>query len=200
MAVIDLRVWPDPHYAHYKYMMFMLPITLGARVIVETGFQDGASTRIFLNSLEQLSGERLLYTIEFTQNTDSEDTIKLRKEMVVQLQQKYGNGLYQKHPVGWRYIYQDSVDAGRNWFYQKIDFLYLDSDHKTEHVYNELNEWSRHLSDKAIIMVDDAFNYDKYEPTGPMIAAQKWMDGQHKSSNWKMLTFTEKHGPIVMYR
>jgi hypothetical protein len=226
MSLIELRPFEQPHYVHYKYMMFMMPILLDARVIVETGFQDGASTKIFLKSLEQLLSnehfiQRRLYTVELTQPGDSEETIHVRNNAIIELQSKYSN--FSTNGVNWYYAPYDSISAAKNWntgLTSKIDFLYLDSDHKVEHVYNELLEWSKHLSDKAIIMVDDAYDYQKNVPTGPMIAAEIWMKevndaaSKHNKTNllnrplgdlnshslWKELVFPEMHGPMVLYR
>lgn len=194
-------------------MMFMLPILINAETIVETGFQDGMSTNIFLKALVQLpeiqDKYRCLHTFEFTQPTDHPDTIRGREQAMQQLRAQYrttGSSFEaSKAPVFWDYCPFDSVTGAKNFKITMdrgehgpdVDFLYLDSDHKDTHVYNELVEWCKVLSDKAIIMIDDAFDYDKQVPTGPMIAANKWNE-QH--SEWQQLVFPEMHGPMVLYR
>lgn len=212
MPIIDLRPYSEPHYMHYKYQMFITPILLDAHVIVETGFQDGTSTNIFLKALTQLGGGRTLHTYELTQSTDAPETIETRKKALMETQDRL-------HSDIWCYHTEDSVEGAKIFLPShgnyKVDFLYLDSDHGLDHVYNELVEWSKHLSDKAWIMVDDAFDYDKQVSTGPMISSEKWMNEVNNNrliiespngfkapttKEWKMLVFPEKHGPIVMYR
>jgi predicted O-methyltransferase YrrM len=231
MPVIDLRPYSEPHYMHYKYAMLMMPICLDAKVIVETGFQDGTSTNIFLKALSQLPGERELYTFEKTDHsTDSDEINQKRNKAQEDIWNKYNANGSKTH---WHLLGIDSVlgakefrlQVNHNLTQKKIDFLYLDSDHGLDHVYNELVEWSKYLSDKAIIMVDDAFDYDKQIPTGPMISSERWMKEENERilkhnevtvhnaqiassefldivqyKEWKMLVFPEKHGPIVMYR
>jgi cephalosporin hydroxylase len=182
-------------YPEYRYLMFSLPILLDAKVVVETGLGHGQSSRIHLESLSFLSQPRELhtYTIE-----DQNYPYSQVKESIRNL----------NLPAKWNLKFQDSVQGGREWNGPKIPVLYLDSAHELEHVTNELDVWSPHMADKAVIYTDDIWCENTPHqalnkvnpgvcPTDPYWAIDKFAK-QHPE--WKQITFSYPQGKAMLLR
>jgi hypothetical protein len=193
-----LEITEKHAYAGYKHMMFTLPITLDAKVIVETGLGNGHSTRIFLESLAQLPGKRELYTFE----------LKTLTEVQASVEQTRMSLLSKNEKLHWYVVYGKSVEvADVMKSALPIDFLFLDSLHTYEYLYKEFEAFAPYLSDKAWIMVDDIWHADSGDennnvndsfytrnpgsnPSDLYYAAKDWAD----KNKWKTLTFTDCRG------
>jgi hypothetical protein len=167
------------NYDHYAPMLYMIPFLLDAKVVVETGLGEACSTHIFLTALSNLNNpeERTLHTYEIAPKAESVDKIK-----------------NQNYKPKWVLHSQDSIQGGNEW-QGPINFLYLDSDHGVNHVYNELNAWARHLDARAVIVSDDTWINN-----GPDLALQgmrKWLS---ENNSWKEFTFIYPKGQTVLYR
>lgn len=169
--------------------MFMMPILLDAKVVVETGFGRGHSSRILLESLNQLKGKRYLCTFELEDITSDIPAGQYHKD--------YKEILYYLYPepekeynVQW--IIFDRFRASESAIgmidYPPIDLLYLDSDHSYENVCEELEIFKFYLSKKAVILLDDATQNN--ELTDVYKAAHTWA----LAHDWKELLFTETRG------
>ena len=168
-----------PEYEHYRYMMFMLPIAMRARIIVETGLSRGFSTQLFCEAAKLIGGRVFTYDIE-----DSPETRKKIKEL----------GLSEV----WTFRMSDSVQGGRQWIYGKIDLLFLDSDHSSQHVEAELGMWTRHMSPLGIILIHDTFNSDPSKrPDTALLGALRFVS-EHKE--WKIMNLIEPIGMAVLWR
>jgi cephalosporin hydroxylase len=139
------------HYLeHYGYMMFMLPILLNAKIVVETGLGFGSSTRLFLESLSMMEGERTLHTYTLEHKYGEKLTTEIEAE-IRRLPFK----------TEWQLHMGDSAEAGRNWVGPKIPLIYLDSAHELGHVKKELEMWIPHMTEKAVIFTDDIWHENK---------------------------------------
>jgi predicted O-methyltransferase YrrM len=182
--IIDTCGWGE-----YRYLLFTLPIIMKAKTIVETGLGQGNSTIIFLEACRFL-GDCKLYTFEI--NINKEDTLPARKR-ISEL------GL----EPWWTLIEKDSVQAGREWSYGKIDVLFLDSHHSYEHVKAELEAFKPHLSEKAVILCHDIHpapehqTHEMYKTGGPLRAIKEF---QNRNPEWNFLDFTAYNGMGVLIR
>lgn len=189
MTVLDLKKFNmSVNYEHYGPMLFMIPRLLDTHVIVETGLMYANSTNIFLTSMSTLPNPetRVLHTYD---SDTGNPACTIGRERT----------LAEKYPVKWELHNQDSVQGGHDWNGPQIDFLYLDSDHGVDHVYNKLNAWVQHLSPTAIIISDDTW-LGEYENGSPDLALQgmrRWL-GEHPE--WHEFTFTYPKGQTVLYR
>jgi len=183
-------------YGSYRNLMFMLPILLDANVIAETGLGHGHSTRIFLESLSQLSKPRALFTFEILPTTTDEHIGDIPTN-IKQIAENLG--------VQWNLITGRSIETvmqiQKIWELFSIDFLYIDSAHEYDNVLAELNTFRPFLSDKAVIMGDDVwlpyhdgsnvtYAHGK-NPTDVYYAFQKFVEGHPQ---WKSFTFTNNDG------
>jgi hypothetical protein len=209
-----LEITERNDYNSYRHMMFMLPILLNAKLIAETGLGNGHSTRIWMESLSQLPGDRYLFTFELEPKKEVVDNI-----MAV------NNDINHKN-VWWQLAQGKSVERVAilnehpEWH---LDFLYLDSDHSYDNVYAELEAFKPYLSPKAWIMSDDAWSFGApleipnktsvyftrhpgKNPSDVYYAAKEWAD----KNNWKTMMFTETRGlapegittagPVLLHR
>ena len=179
--IIDTCGWGE-----YRYLLFTLPIIIKAKTIVETGLGQGNSTVIFLEACRFL-GECRLYTFEININKD--DTLPARKR-ISEL------GL----EPWWTLVEKDSVQAGREWSYGKIDILFLDSHHSYEHVKAELEAFMPHLSEKAVILCHDTNpkeEHEMYKTGGPLKALKEF---QTENPNWKLINLKANNGMGVLLR
>ncbi len=187
-----------PNYDQYYYMMFMLPILLNAQTVVETGLGWGHSSKIFLESLSTMNGDRTLHTYELNESQYMEGSIKLED---VAKSVKDCN-----FQANWELHLMDSLEGGNNWKGPKIPLLYLDSDHSYEHVKNELTNWMPHMSEKSIIMTDDvwcenlphqAINIKNPGlcPTDPYYAFEEF-----EKDGFELLTMTYPQGKSLLIR
>jgi predicted O-methyltransferase YrrM len=172
------------NYEHYGPMLFMIPFLHSAKVIVETGLMYGNSTNLFLTSLSNLPNakDRVLHTYEIDIGNEACMTAIERTKS-------------QHYLAQWVLHGQDSIQGGREWNGPPIDFLYLDSDHGIEHVYNELNVWTPHLTPTAIVVSDDTWVND-----GPDLALLGMRKFISEHPEWHEFTFTYPKGQTVMYR
>jgi predicted O-methyltransferase YrrM len=180
-GIIDACGWGE-----YRYLLFTLPVILKAKTIVETGLGQGNSTVIFLEACRFL-GDCKLYTFEI--NINKEDTLPARKR-ISEL------GL----EPWWTLIEKDSVQAGREWSYGKIDVLFLDSHHSYEHVLAELEAFKPHLSEKAVILCHDTNpkeEHEMYKTGGPLRALKEF---QTENPNWKLINLKANNGMGVLVR
>lgn len=197
-------------YANYRHMMFTLPIALDAVNVVETGLGNGHSTRIFLESLAQLSGIRWLHTFEII---PIEEVVSDIRELIIRS--------YDENNLRWTLHVGDSIASmsqGYMFFGNNpIDLLYLDSAHDYETVFKELKAFAPYLSLKAWILLDDVYIDD--HTTEVYRAAQDWTqvaNDEVKEQNknilhnrkiikdywldtplrkyWKSMLFTEQRG------
>lgn len=181
-------------YDQYRYMMFTLPIVMDAHVVIETGFSAGDSTRIWLESLDRLDGDRWLYTYELPWEKKNWEQNELNLRSL---------GYKTKWEVKW----QDSIQGGRD-FDKPVDLAYLDSDHTYEQVYNELEAWNHTFHANTVILGDDIWLNDPENhprlhtrtggrnPIDPYFAASDWS----QKNGWKMVTFTHPNGKFLLYR
>jgi len=181
--IFDSEVIDRCQYPEYRYLMFMLPIVLNARIIVETGLGVGLSTVIFLEACRFLDACKL-YTYEI--NINKEDTLKARKR-IAEL------GLTN----WWTLIEKDSVEGGKEWNRGKIDILYLDSCHDTQHVYNELKAWEPHVRDGGVIFSHDSFpSIPVPETAKPLEAFKRYA----KEKNYRVINLKTPQGMCFLIR
>lgn len=170
-------------YPQFRYLMFMLPIVLKAKTIVETGLGQGHSTVIFLEACRFL-GNCKLYTYEIDLNrSDTSVACKRVGEL----------GLSE----WWTPIENDSVHGGREWSEGEIDILYLDSDHGLEHVYNELKAWIPHVSKDGVVFSHDTFpgNPD-HRPATALQAFTRFAN----EKGYKLINLEEPEGMCFLIR
>lgn len=190
-----------PNYDQYAYMMFMLPVIMNARIVVETGLGWGHSSKIHLESLSLLDQPRELHTYEY-RSPDSTDFGFKYSEIE---QQVRNIGFKAK----WFVHYQDSVQGGREWAGNKIDILYLDSDHSFEHVNKELEAWYPHMNKKCVIYTDDIWCQNTPHqainkinpgvcPQDPYWSFKNFWDN-HKEFNFINLSYPEGKSILVRY-
>lgn len=185
-------------YGYYRYMMFALPIAVDAHFIVETGLSMGDSTRIFLESLSQMSEpeERRLYSYELPHEYDNLKSTEAKIRAI---------GFKAQWHVKWK----DSVQSGKEFSEgRKVDLMYVDSDHTYEQVYSELDAWAPHFHDKTLVLGDDIWLTDPQNhprlnthshgtnPIDPYYAARDWAE----KNNYKITCFTEPNGKFLLYR
>ena len=183
MTVFESRNLEEWGYSEYRYLMFMLPIVLKAKTIVETGLGQGASTVIFLEACRFL-GDCKLYTYEI--NINKEDTGSARKKIAELNLTKW-----------WTLIEKNSVQGGREWKESEIDILYLDSHHSAEHVYNELEAWVPHVKDTGIIFAHDTNPTYAHPPDWkPLDAFAKYA----QQKNHKIVNLTFPQGMCFLIR
>ena len=176
----EVERFPE-NYDEFYFLMFMLPLILKAKTVVETGLDRGNSTRIFLEA-SKISGLKL-YTIDVK---DYPDTRKRLEDL----------GLTKN----WVFIQNDSVKAGSEWKGEKIDLLYLDSHHSYEHVKAELEAWLPHLSEKAVILCHETTPQEKhqmYETGGPKRALTEFAE---KHKEWTFLNLKYGNGLGVLIK
>jgi predicted O-methyltransferase YrrM len=163
------------NYDQLRNMMFILPIAIKAKTIVETGLHMGHSTRIFLKALQFTDGH--LYTYDYKDYPETREAIE-----------KEGFNMNR-----WTFRLMDAVEGGKQWKDGAINLLYLD-DHKIKtHVIEELNVWSQHLTPNAIILIHDTMHKD---PTAQgLMAAEEWI----KKSGWKLVNINEPEGMAVLF-
>lgn len=163
------------NYDQLRNMMFIIPIVLQAKIVVETGLHMGHSTRIFLKAMEYTDGH--LFTYDYQDYPETRNAIK-------------NEGFDTSR---WTFRLMEAVEGGKQWKDGKIDLLYLD-DHKIKsHVIEELTVWSQHLSPKAIILIHDTMHKDS--TAQGIIAADEWI----KTSKWKLLNINEPEGMGILY-
>jgi predicted O-methyltransferase YrrM len=176
------------NHAYYASMLFSIPFIRDAKVIVETGLSEGNSANIFLTALSHLPNpeSRELHTYEIEPDKDSCMRAKV-------------NIANMQYPAKWYLHSGDSVKGGTEWTGSQIDFLFLDSDHSVEHVYNELRTWTPHLSSKALISSDDTWlnNEKGNAPDLALHGIRKWLS---ENNNWHEFTFKEFPGQTLLYR
>jgi predicted O-methyltransferase YrrM len=188
-------------YAEYRYMMMSLPIASNAKTIVETGLSMGDSTRIWLEALSLLGGDRQLFTYE----------LPAEQKNLAYVESKIRNYDFEAR---WNMCWQDSIKGGFHYIDDKIDILYLDSDHTYEQVYSELRAWSEHMNKNGIILGDDTWiagkapdgdikvhdriykrNYGT-NPSDVYWAALEWSE----KNNWNMINFTYPNGKFILHK
>ncbi|MCY0881401.1 MAG: class I SAM-dependent methyltransferase, partial [Firmicutes bacterium] len=132
-------------FGQYSYLVYALPIIRNAKIVVETGLSNGESTKMFLDALSLMEGERELHTYEIDINQNAcQEAIR------------YINNQHYKDY--WHLHHQNSIDGGKTWnTNKKIDLLFLDSDHRTDFVFKELEAWVPNLAPNAVIVGDDVW-------------------------------------------
>lgn len=150
MNINDLLKMPGKDYPQedqYQFLLYMLPILMNARVIVETGLGPGITTRIFLSALSLSGHDTELHTYElYPEREAPKEAIPL----ICSLNFK---------AKWWLHTNVDSVYGAQTWSFanQNVDILYLDSDHAYQHVLNELKEWYINLNEKCVVIVEDTY-------------------------------------------
>lgn len=166
-------------YGKFRYMMFVLPIALRAKIIVETGLSHGFSTQIFCEAAKLIGAKVVTYDIE-----DFPETRGRIGEL----------GL----SFVWQFIQQDSVEGGREWREGKIDLLFLDSNHATNHVKEELKVWIPHLSENGIVLVHDTYNpVPEKRPDYALVGAEEFIK---ENEGWLIMNLRHECGMVVMWR
>lgn len=165
-------------YDYQRNLMFVLPIALRAKIVVETGLAQGESTIIFLKALKLIGGHLFTYDIV--------DSPTAREKIAREGLDEY-----------WTFRQMDSVQGAKLWNDGLIDLLYLDSDHSKQHVLNELNAWHKHLKDTAIILIHDT-NHPPPHPAScqGLQAAGEWI----KTSGWKLINLNDPLGMAVLWK
>lgn len=166
-------------YDFQRNLMFALPIAMRAKIVVETGLAAGESTRIFLKAMEFCSGK--LYTYDYRDYPETRRAIEAEGYDVSR----------------WCFRLMDSVEGARRWNDGLIDLLFLDSDHSKVHVLNELREWSRHLSQRAVILIHDT-NHPEPHPQScqGLEAAYEWI----RYSGWRLVNLNDPLGMAFLWR
>lgn len=186
----------DLNYKEYKYMMFMMPILLDAKCVVETGLGSGHSTKIFLEALSMLNPPRVLHTFELYPN---------RHYPSDQVINEINNWLKLKQGIEWKLHIMDSAKGGSVFKEPCIDLLYLDSDHAYNHIINELNSFAPFLTDKAVIFTHDSFPTNPHahysqiaggNPSDTYFALKDWS----KNKGWKLIALRYPEGMTILFR
>lgn len=180
MKTAEIPRYPE-NYDEFYYLLFMLPLVINAKIVVETGLHVGNSTRIFLESSK--IGNFKVYTVDIK---DYPETRRRIREL----------GLTEN----WTFIQKDSVQLAKEWLNNPIDLLFLDSHHSYEHVKAELESWLPHLSDKAIILCHDTTPQEKHEmySTGGPKRALKEFAENHKE--WMLINLKYGQGLGILIR
>jgi len=168
-------------YNEYRYLMFMLPILLDAKTVVETGLALGHSTRIFLAGLSHLPEpqNRVLHTFElYPENCNPESVKSLG------------------FPARWELHVADSTKS-KGVITTPIDLLYLDADHSYENVTAELESFADMVRSGGIIMTQDYWpgKQDYPHPNVTWKALHDWGEPR----GWKDLLFKTPEGMTVLY-
>lgn len=166
-------------YGKFRYMMFTLPIALRSKVIVETGLSQGFSTQIFCESAKLIGAKVFTYDIE-----DFPET----REKIKQL------GLDKV----WVFVHKDSIKGGKEWIGEKIDLLFLDSNHVANHVKKELDAWTPHLSEKGLVLIHDTFNPEpEKRPDYALVGVREFVS---ENKGWFLMNLRSECGMAVMWR
>lgn len=166
-------------YKHFRNMLFILPIALNAKVVVETGVAKGHSTEIFLKALYYTEGHLWSYDARLCENT------------VQKLKEKELSSL-------WTFTVMDSVKAGKKWIGKNIDLLYLDSNHREEHVYNELYVWTPYLNNKGIVVIHDTAHPEGIKKSPRSFeGAAKFIEGNEK---WNLINLNDPLGMGIIWQ
>ena len=131
--------WKDAHLV----AMYTTTILVNPNIVVELGTGFGLATEMFSDVLEIL-GSGVVYTVD--KYPDNPQVVKAKERF------SNRNNII--------FITGDSVEIGKNWN-KKVDILYVDSDHRYEHVLNELRVWG---PKSKIIFIHDIF---KFNPSNP---------------------------------
>lgn len=200
-SVLDQRGF-GTGFNELHYLMFMLPIVLDARVIVETGLGGGDSTRLHLAALSEMYNPetRELHTWENNGHQWGDVEREVRKL-----------GL----PPKWTVHREDSTrlrDATDSLHFSlhPIDYLFLDSDHAYLTVTRELEAFTPFLSDRAVIATHDAWpatecahasfidvRSDKGRPSTTYWAFKDW---RAKTPGWKLTLLAYPEGLAILTR
>lgn len=163
-------------YHPFRNMMYVLPIILDAKVVVETGLARGHSTEIFLRALKHTDGHLWTYDIK-----EYPDTVR-------KLEGKKLTGR-------WTFMHTDSVEGGKTWNGKKISLLYLDSHHGANHVYNEFEVWSPYVTN--CILVHDTRHHNLDAPTRSLEGIGKIV---RKYKSWNFTNLNDPLGMGVLWR
>lgn len=170
-------------YDGFRYMMFSIPIAIHAKIIVETGLSRGFSTQILCEA-SKLIGARV-FTYDIVDSPTTRDRLK-------------SLGLDEN----WTFLLKDSVEGGKGWEEEKwgkVDLLFLDSDHSSEHVKSELKAWTPRLSPMGIIMIHDTYNPDSSKrPDTALTGILEFI--KETDEKWLLLNLTHPCGMAVIIR
>lgn len=136
-------------------------LVLKAKTVVELGTGNGCSAEAFLAVLKVTDG--VLYSVDL--HPDSEEVKRTLERL--------------KGEPRFIFIQGDSVEVGRKWnrsfeslnFVSPIDILYVDSNHTSKHVLDELTVWG--LLNPKVIFVHDILN-EKNERWDPYFACEEY--------------------------
>lgn len=133
---------PSKEGYHIQDIFIMTTKALKAKLVVELGTGMGQSCGAFVTSLKETVG--MLYSVDLhPEAADVSPTI-----------QKYSGT---DAPV--IFITGDSVAVGRSWSKGDIDILYCDSNHKYDHVLNELETWKN--CNPKVIFIHDTLDHGR---------------------------------------
>ena len=185
-------------YPQLYYLMFMLPVVLDARVIVETGLGAGDSTKIHLAALSEMRDpeSRVLHTFEKNGHEwgDVEGAIRAMG-----------------FPAQWVVHREDSTQYVNRLDPGTIDYLFLDSDHAYATVEAELRNFAPRLAPHGVIATHDAWptkdcshasfidsrGDDKGRPSTTYWAFKDWAD---RHARWKLTLLAYPEGLAVLTR
>jgi len=117
-------------------ILYTAVLTLKPKVIVELGTGLGLATEVFSDACKVIGGK--VYTIDKYPN--SSQVIKAKERL--------------KDRDNIIFVTGDSVEVGKNWNLS-TDIVFCDSDHKFDHVLNELEVWSKKAK---ILFVHDIYD------------------------------------------
>lgn len=128
--------------------LYMFSVLKNAKVIVELGVRSGSSTQAFLAACSAIPDSKL-YSYDIT-------LIRVPK-----WSKKFA--LLRRIPEAvtdydfWEFTIGDALEVHKEWEDASIDILFIDDNHKPDHIYKELNFWSNKVKKDGYILMHDVY-------------------------------------------
>lgn len=140
-------------------LLYVLPVMLDAKVILELGTGQGNSTMSFISAVQVTKG--IVYSVDI--DKEAQDKVK----------EIFKDEIAKNYIV---FVLADSIEYEKQWDGKQIDFLLCDTDHAYERVYGELTAWGKFMSKKGIMTVHDT----DHEVSPTYKAARKYAEQTNK--------------------